>query len=689
MKKDKRFIKDKLLNGSIDLPEGLKKESIVSLIENETQTKPKKKNYAPFVLSAAAAVIVIIAGVILGNGSFGKTPEVNIPQTSVSPETVQKSETDYSELSKILSANKENLYSGGYFLGGSGYFITNEAADFDAAVNNSSSKEPSASAPTAAENSGSGDYSSLNTRTEGVDEADVMKTDGKYIYALKSDGWNARPYCFYSPYSFSGGNQTFAVFDKDLNKKGEILLTTASKTDADICQKSYTGFFLYNDYVIFTGIETTYSGKGISYNEKEQYWDILNPEKVEAKTVSLVSIYDMSDKADIKPLKDLYFSGSILSSRISDGKLIAVSSYYPNYSVFNEKDYTTFVPLAGEKDEYVSAENIKVLDDEEGNFTTVSLIDLNEGEFKVNSVSLLGQAWELYCSGENVYTYGVKSRYRLINGWFDVLNINKINISAALPEYIATAEIEGASLNDSFSIDEFDGFLRIAVDDGAENCCRVIVYDENMKKAGNSAGFAEGEYIRSARFMGNTAYIVTFRNTDPLFVIDLSDPAKPVIKGEVSLPGFSAYLHPVGKNHLVGIGYDGTEDGLNGGAKISLFDISDPENPLESDNFTLPSASLDCEYKDFVKKGSNGYIVNFYDYSKDRGSSGALYFTAENGKIKIETRINAGNGNINIIKTIFIENTVYFLIMNYETGEYELASFDLISGESIAKAKLG
>ena len=108
---------------------------------------------------------------------------------------------------------------------------------------------------------------------------------------------------------------------------------------------------------------------------------------------------------------------------------------------------------------------------------------------------------------------------------------------------------------------------------------------------------AKDEQIKSVRYMGQYGYVVTFRNTDPLFVIDFSDPTKPEIKGEVKLPGFSEYLHPVGNGMLVGIGYDGDEENANfRSVKISLFDVSDPTKPLEIDNHVIKNASTDVNY---------------------------------------------------------------------------------------------
>jgi len=369
MNKDKKFIKDKLQKEPAELPEALSGESIVSLIESENQEKAKKKNIIPFVLSAAAAIVVIAVGALIGTGVIGEKPEIKAPETTVSPEIIAKTAADYGEIADILS-NVKTKYT--YY---DGFYLTDGAvAEYDGVYYNisESHNETATAAPAAegyngAEKSSSsasddGDYSQLNTRTEGVDEEDIMKTDGNYIYVLKSPERGYYGYSGYYGYYFYDyvgvkENAGFTVFDKSLNKKGEVALTAGNSGDDVIRDRTYNGFFIYDNYVIFTGSQTEHSGKGIKYNEDEEYWDIIDPENVEVKTVSVISVYDMSDIGNIKPVKDFYFSGSLLSSRISGGRLVAVSSYYPNYRVFSAEDYTTFVPLSGEKDEYISPEN--------------------------------------------------------------------------------------------------------------------------------------------------------------------------------------------------------------------------------------------------------------------------------------------------------------------------------------------
>jgi inhibitor of cysteine peptidase len=145
-------------------------------------------------------------------------------------------------------------------------------------------------------------------------------------------------------------------------------------------------------------------------------------------------------------------------------------------------------------------------------------------------------------------------------------------------------------------MDEFNDYLRIATTSGnwGESLVnQVYVLDSNLETVGLLKDIAKGERIKSVRFTGNTAYVVTFIQTDPLFVIDLTDVKVPKILGELKIPGYSAYLHPVGEGLVMGVGLDGTETGINGGMKVSLFDVSDPTKPVECGKFTMSGYDSD------------------------------------------------------------------------------------------------
>ena len=194
---------------------------------------------------------------------------------------------------------------------------------------------------------------------------------------------------------------------------------------------------------------------------------------------------------------------------------------------------------------------------------------------------------------------------------FERTEIVKISLEL---EPVAVGEVPGRLLN-QFSMDEYNGYLRVATTFGDEN--DLYVLDENLNVVGSITGFGKTERIYAVRFIADRGYIVTFRQIDPFFVIDLSDPRKPEIKGELKIPGFSSYLHPITDHLILGIG---REDRY---VKISLFDVSDAENPEEVDKFVLKESwsevlsnhhafLLDSKHKVFfLPAGKNGYVFSF------------------------------------------------------------------------------
>jgi hypothetical protein len=168
-----------------------------------------------------------------------------------------------------------------------------------------------------------------------------------------------------------------------------------------------------------------------------------------------------------------------------------------------------------------------------------------------------------------------------------------------------SGHVDGSLLN-QFAMDEHDGNLRVAtttgqpwVEGAGESESHVAVLaprDGALTEVGQASGLGKGETIRSVRFLGDVGYVVTFEQTDPLYTVDLSDPAAPQVTGELKIPGYSAYLHPVGDGRLVGVGQDATDEGVTTGMQVSLFDVSNPAAPTQVTKTTLPSSSSSAEW---------------------------------------------------------------------------------------------
>ncbi|WP_238019576.1 beta-propeller domain-containing protein [Dactylosporangium sp. AC04546] len=179
----------------------------------------------------------------------------------------------------------------------------------------------------------------------------------------------------------------------------------------------------------------------------------------------------------------------------------------------------------------------------------------------------------------------------------------KFDISGAgKPRYVASGEVPGWLLN-QYSMSEWDGNLRVATTDanerGEQTSSSVYVLKQDggrLAETGHVGGLGKGERIYSVRFIATLGYVVTFRQTDPLYTLDLSDPAAPKAVGELKITGYSAYLHPAGAGRLIGVGQEATERGRVQGTQISLFDVHDPAKPTRLAQHQVPKSSSEAEF---------------------------------------------------------------------------------------------
>jgi hypothetical protein len=247
---------------------------------------------------------------------------------------------------------------------------------------------------------------------------------------------------------------------------------------------------------------------------------------------------------------------------------------------------------------------------------TILTIDLGRGLDPVDSDAVMA-------SGENVYA-STEALYVATNRWampgedgaaaaFNTTQIHKFDTSSTSETgYRGSGTVLGHLLN-QFSMSEHEGVLRVAttqsgfglvggdavVGDGRESQSYVTVLDERggkLRQLGQVGGLGRGERIYAVRFIGATGYVVTFRQTDPLYTIDLSDPSAPRVAGELKIAGYSAYLHPIGDNLLIGVGQDADERGRTKGLQVSLFDVSDPASPKRIQQGVLPGANSEAEW---------------------------------------------------------------------------------------------
>lgn len=384
------------------------------------------------------------------------------------------------------------------------------------------------------------EYSTTNIQVAGVDEADIVKTDGRYLYTVS-------------------GSKVYILFAYPPDD-AEVLSKLVFNT-------TVAGIFVSDDKLVVFQEGPSTSGPEVLYRAYLPYYGVTNTSFL---------VYDISDRS--KPIleRNVTVDGYYLSSRMIGDYVYAIINE-PAYVV---NDSIVFLPAihSGNITVKVKASSIyhTELPDTNDFFTNIVSINIQDPEEEPHiETFLLGATSCLYVSRENIY---LTSPAYPKSG----TNIHKISIEEGETKYVANGLVPGYVLN-QFSMDEHKGLFRIATSNGRSNNVYVLKHvDDDLKVIGKLEDLAPGEDIYSARFMGNRCYLVTFRQVDPLFVIDLEDPEDPKVLGKLKIPGYSSYLHPYDEDHLIGVGKE-VVDGREVGVKITLFDVSNVSAPKEVD----------------------------------------------------------------------------------------------------------
>jgi len=486
--------------------------------------------------------------------------------------------------------------------------------------------------------SGSNDYSETNNQVVGVDEMDNVLTDGKYIYIL-----NENKLQISLAYTTVDGPDVLSLY-KTIEYSNE---------SCDGEQFYPQGMYVDDDYLVVIGEQYNWECK--EYDE-DGYYDETKPDE---STSYVYNIYGGRDSSNIKvlvydksnnfELQDEYImNGYFVGTRKIDNDLYVVTnSYIPFYNDDVDIDYYLSKYIVNGQVTKAKYEDVIYIEGANPNsFTTFYGIDLDTTE--VDMETILGDSgYNLYVSNENIYLVGSIYYFWPMTEYVDVEEpiyesktaIMKIAISDGDLEYVGIGVVNGYVLN-QFSIDEYSGYLRITTTEGwgKDTNNRLYILDEDLvvvsilEKLGKP-----NEQIKSTRFVGNYAYLVTFEQTDPFYVINLTDPTTPVVEGELLIPGFSTYLQPLGEDFMLGIGY-GDNSGGTQGLKISIYDISDKSNPVVFDEIIFDysehgwaSSTVTYNHKDLLVSLSKGIIAlpftthNFNDNGFSYGSGILVY----------------------------------------------------------------
>lgn len=440
------------------------------------------------------------------------------------------------------------------------------------------------------------DYSETYNQEAGVLEADIVKTDGEKIYYL-TNKWITGGYDDEGVYwNYMGNSYNVPVLNIASVDKG----TFTDSTQVDVTPETYiedgweqdisvNDMYLYNDMIAVIGTVHSYCE---TYDEEEDYYNW------EDDSQCFVSFYTK----DAELIGTYWQDGWYNDVRIApDGYMYLVSTY--NTVSFDEigtyENTTRYIPECGIDDSVncLPPEDILLPEKELDNssnlsYTIIGSIDLTvSAQFTpADSKALAGYTGNLYTSADNIYT---------TVGWEDT-DITRISVSGGSITPAASGTVEGY-VKDQFSMSEYDGYFRIATtinkwtDNGnfftdmldiptdsehiQDN--RVYVLDMDLNEVGCVSGFGENETIKSVNFSENMGYVVTYEQTDPLFAIDLSNPAEPFITDEFKILGYSTYMQNWTDGLLLGFGVDADENGIENGVKLVMFDNSDPYNLQE------------------------------------------------------------------------------------------------------------
>lgn len=710
---DYDYIKDRFDNSGVNAPEAIDENLIYEKLDGISPVTevPKKSNKKLFAgISAVAAAAVITAGAITFTGilnnpfqtggkvmfaetaglrSFSSSDEIKHTMSEVlkigdnMPAYYERgSDDDRLSLGERLLQKQYNSYEG--MAGGSADSAASGSVSGGLSFGTDSSPADSY-------------HNSTYVQTVGVDEADTIKTDGKYIYYLCDD---------------------IEVFTAEGEKSKKVASVSSNETEGI---SNIDDFYIHGDKLIT--LSTTFVN---AFDRSASFYNDYNDVRTS------VAIYDISDVKKIKKLDNFCQSGQYISSRMIDGMLYLITDHY-----FYRDDEMPFIihekgaTNDSAKPQTISVDKVFSVETPVNNcFMVVSALNTDKSTDGAEVKAIIGSADTIYCNQENLFVTAYEYTpivYRnmltyaagdpltdggdITDSYMDFdpqqTQIIKISLDKDI-SFVASNKVEGV-INNQYSLDEYNGNLRVATTSTNEEYNEInnlFILDKNLKQLGEVSGFAENESIQAVRYIGETAYVITYEQTDPLFVIDVADPANPKISGEVKISGFSTMLVPVDENTLLGIGYHTEEEApfdmeLDGGLKLVTFDVTDKNDPKvidtkifahtssqvqtnpkalvvnnERGDYTIPMNY--CKYNDIIdyESESTDAYTDSYVYQEPEVKNGLLNFRVDNGKINIidnyTSDVFTGNDD-NAERCVYVDNYQYILGQryNYSSNKYE------------------
>lgn len=426
-----------------------------------------------------------------------------------------------------------------------------------------------AAAPTMDKSGASDDFSQTNVQVEGVDEADIIKNDGEYIYLIK--------------------DQTVRI----IKAYPPSVMREVSEIEIEDVGFWPQEMFVDGDRLVIIGQSSNY------YWTQDYVKSSIMPYPYHSNQTK-VYIFDIADRTNPEQERVVRLDGLYNTSRRIGDNMYLVLNANPNVWYFDEAQTgDDLIPRIQDNDDesepMVGCADIRYFPGfHQPNYLIVVSIPLDDPEGKIDREIFLGSSENVYSSMTDLFVANSAYDYSRYTDWNWSENtktrIYKFALEDGEIDFKARGEVPGTILN-QFSMDAYKDNFRIATtkgntwDDSNPSSNNVYVLDTDMKTVGSLEDLAPGERIYSTRFMGDRLYMVTFKQVDPLFAIDLSSPTNPKVLGSLKIPGFSEYLHPYDEDHIIGFGKETVENTKGNvtmeGMKVAIFDVTDVSSPVQ------------------------------------------------------------------------------------------------------------
>lgn len=664
---------------TVPLPERLTPERVAEHVAGET-VQPKKRHIARYVSVAAAFVLLVLAGLAVWQLADG-TPTLTAPletpnvQAADAGDAYLQTAESYEQIEDLFVALRdENAPASRFSL--SGLFNGSDKA----AAPEGFDLGGVTGAVTDGGMGGTSAHGETNVQVEGVDEGDILKNDGSYLYIVRMA-------------NDAGYVDIVDIRDpQDLHSVGHIDVCKSTSTEERNTFADITELFVTGETLTVLYTETTYP---VTDWTLEIYDGAVGADT----TQTTAAVYDVTDRAAPVLRYTYAVDGSLISSRMTDSTLLLVTEYsVPLYK--NDSDLKNASVPCFYKDNVKTRFPVNTVcltaNTESQSYLTVTLLDTASDGTNAQMKAVLGGGTDIYCTEDallvaaqdlsDAVTYSNETGDGTAS--FTLAAVDTRLFAFSLEggiRYTGSTKIDGTLLN-QFSMDAYNGYYRIATT--AEDGSCLTVLNESLETVGELRGIAPGEDIYAARFMGDTAYLVTFYQTDPLFVLDLSDPANPRVTGELKIPGFSNYLHPYAENLLIGIGTAGDENGATGQLKISLFDVGNMQEPKEIsavvfDDRAFSDSAAQYDHHAYLSLSDGTFAIPVTESGPlTDPHSFACVLTVEDGELRVLETYSPDTAThlaYTVTRITYAGSTLFTL------SDTALVAFDRGTGEQLAR----